>query len=80
MMDAGIPIREHVAGVSMGLMTVTDPSTGTVTDYKLLTDILVHKLSSSSINLYLFTRYRTGGIVVLSGVSTSSRSLFQSRT
>ncbi|CAM6101524.1 unnamed protein product [Calypogeia fissa] len=40
LMDAGIPLRDHVAGVSMGLVTVTDPSTGTVTDYKLLTDIL----------------------------------------
>lgn len=44
-MDAGVPLRDHVAGVSIGLVTVTDPSTGTVTDYKLLTDILVHSPS-----------------------------------
>ncbi|KAG6546742.1 hypothetical protein Mapa_011931 [Marchantia paleacea] len=40
LMDAGVPLREHVAGVSVGLVTVTDKTTGEVKDYKLLTDIL----------------------------------------
>lgn len=41
LMDAGIPLREHVAGVSVGLVTEVDPSTGSITDYRILTDILV---------------------------------------
>ncbi|KAK9119758.1 hypothetical protein Scep_017851 [Stephania cephalantha] len=40
LMDAGIPLREHVAGVSVGLVTEADPSTGVVKDYRILTDIL----------------------------------------
>ncbi|XP_019442534.1 PREDICTED: polyribonucleotide nucleotidyltransferase 2, mitochondrial isoform X2 [Lupinus angustifolius] len=40
LMDAGIPVREHVAGVSVGLVTELDPSTGKITDYRILTDIL----------------------------------------
>ncbi|KAL2612867.1 hypothetical protein R1flu_024559 [Riccia fluitans] len=40
LMDAGVPLREHAAGVSVGLVTVTDKVTGEVKDYKLLTDIL----------------------------------------
>lgn len=40
-MDAGIPVREHVAGVSVGLVTEVDPSTGMINDYRILTDILV---------------------------------------
>ncbi|CAI0406268.1 unnamed protein product [Linum tenue] len=39
LMDAGIPLREHVAGVSVGLVTEID-STGEITDYRILTDIL----------------------------------------
>lgn len=35
MMDAGVPVKRHVAGVAMGL--VTDPATGR---YRILTDIL----------------------------------------
>jgi len=35
MMDAGVPLRAHVAGVAMGL--VTDPATG---KYRILTDII----------------------------------------
>ena len=41
LMDAGIPVREHVAGVSVGLVTEVDPSTGMINDYRILTDILV---------------------------------------
>lgn len=41
LMDAGIPLREHVAGVSVGLVTEVDPLTGTIKDYRILTDILV---------------------------------------
>lgn len=41
LMDAGIPLREHVAGVSVGLVSEVDPSTGTIKDYRILTDILV---------------------------------------
>ncbi|PIN21833.1 putative RNA-binding polyribonucleotide nucleotidyltransferase [Handroanthus impetiginosus] len=40
LMDAGIPLREHVAGLSVGLVSETDPSTGEITDYRVLTDIL----------------------------------------
>ncbi len=41
LMDAGIPLREHVAGVSVGLVSEVDPSTGMIKDYRILTDILV---------------------------------------
>lgn len=41
LMDAGIPLREHVAGVSVGLVSDIDPSTGEIKDYRILTDILV---------------------------------------
>lgn len=40
-MDAGISLREHVAGVSVGLVSDVDPSTGMIQDYRILTDILV---------------------------------------
>ncbi|KAL3629196.1 Polyribonucleotide nucleotidyltransferase 2, mitochondrial [Castilleja foliolosa] len=40
LMDAGIPLREHVAGLSVGLVSETDPLTGEITDYRILTDIL----------------------------------------
>lgn len=40
LMDAGIPLNEHVAGVSVGLVSETDPSTGAIKDYRILTDIL----------------------------------------
>lgn len=44
LMDAGIPLREHVAGISVGLVSEVDPSTGTIKDYRILTDILVRCL------------------------------------
>lgn len=44
LMDAGIPLREHVAGVSVGLVSEVDPSTGEIKDYRILTDILVRFL------------------------------------
>ncbi|KAG6392489.1 hypothetical protein SASPL_146711 [Salvia splendens] len=40
LMDAGIPLREHVAGLSVGLISETDPATGEIKDYRILTDIL----------------------------------------
>uniref|UniRef100_R7W9G5 Polyribonucleotide nucleotidyltransferase 2, mitochondrial n=1 Tax=Aegilops tauschii TaxID=37682 RepID=R7W9G5_AEGTA len=40
LMDAGIPVREHVAGVSVGLVSETDPTTGDISSYRILTDIL----------------------------------------
>ncbi|KAF8010963.1 hypothetical protein BT93_J1559 [Corymbia citriodora subsp. variegata] len=40
LMDAGIPLREHVAGISVGLVSELDPVTGEITDYQILTDIL----------------------------------------
>ncbi|KAH9617279.1 hypothetical protein KSS87_004504 [Heliosperma pusillum] len=40
LMDAGIPVYEHVAGVSVGLVSEVDPSTGEILDYRILTDIL----------------------------------------
>ena len=45
LMDAGIPVREHVAGVSVGLVSEVDPLTGEITDYRIVTDILVSHLS-----------------------------------
>lgn len=44
LMDAGIPLREHVAGISVGLVSEVDLSTGTIKDYRILTDILVRCL------------------------------------
>lgn len=41
LMDAGIPLRAHVAGVSVGLITDVDPSSGEIKDYRIVTDILV---------------------------------------
>lgn len=41
LMDAGIPLRDHCAGVSVGLVTDVDPATGEIRDYRILTDILV---------------------------------------
>lgn len=41
LMDAGIPLRAHVAGVSVGLVTDVDPSSGEIKDYRIVTDILV---------------------------------------
>ena len=44
LMDAGIPLRGHVAGVSVGLVSEVDPSTNTIKDYRIVTDILVRFL------------------------------------
>lgn len=41
LMDAGIVVREHVAGVSVGLVSEADSTTGEIKDYRILTDILV---------------------------------------
>lgn len=41
LMDAGIPVREHVAGVSVGLVSEVDQTTGDISSYRILTDILV---------------------------------------
>ncbi|KAF8645972.1 hypothetical protein HU200_066065 [Digitaria exilis] len=40
LMDAGIPVREHVAGVSVGLVSQIDPTTGDISNYRILMDIL----------------------------------------
>nr|XP_043606853.1 polyribonucleotide nucleotidyltransferase 2, mitochondrial isoform X2 [Erigeron canadensis] len=40
LMDAGIPLQDHVAGLSVGLVTEVDSSTGTINEYRILTDIL----------------------------------------
>ncbi|XP_002976027.2 polyribonucleotide nucleotidyltransferase 2, mitochondrial isoform X2 [Selaginella moellendorffii] len=40
LMDAGIPLKSHVAGISVGLMTNVDAETGEIKNYKILTDIL----------------------------------------
>uniref|UniRef100_M1A8G6 polyribonucleotide nucleotidyltransferase n=1 Tax=Solanum tuberosum TaxID=4113 RepID=M1A8G6_SOLTU len=39
LMDSGIPLIEHVAGLLMGLVSEVDSSTGEIKDYRLLTDI-----------------------------------------
>jgi hypothetical protein len=44
LMDAGIPVREHVAGISVGLISQVDPTTGDISNYRILTDILVSGL------------------------------------
>ena len=41
LMDAGVKVKEAAAGVAIGLVTRTDADTGDVTDYKILTDLLV---------------------------------------
>lgn len=41
LLDAGISLREQVAGVSVGLISDVDPSTGMIKDYRIVTDILV---------------------------------------
>lgn len=48
LMDAGIHVREHVAGVSVGLVSDIDPITGEISDYRILTDILVRHLEMNS--------------------------------
>ena len=48
LMDAGIHVREHVAGVSVGLVSEIDPITGEISDYRILTDILVRHLETNS--------------------------------
>ncbi len=37
--DAGVPLKEPVAGVTCGLMSSSDPATGKLLDYQLLVDI-----------------------------------------
>lgn len=41
LMDAGMALREHVAGVSMGLISLKNEESGEILQYRLLTDILV---------------------------------------
>lgn len=53
LMDSGIPVREHVAGLSIGLVSEVDPSTGEIKDYRLLTDILVRTVVSIFLNVCL---------------------------
>lgn len=46
LMDAGVPILAPAAGVAIGLVTKYSESDPTeLTDYRLLTDILVKQLS-----------------------------------
>eukprot|EP00898_Chlorokybus_atmophyticus_P008169 jgi/Chlat1/8353/Chrsp80S07895 len=40
LMNAGVPIKEHVAGISIGLVADMDPWTNKIQNYKLITDIL----------------------------------------
>lgn len=53
LMDAGIPLKEHVAGLSVGLVSETDPSTGEITDYRILTDILVSTAGQYKFHLFV---------------------------
>lgn len=44
LMDAGVPISAPAAGIAMGLVTKYNPENPTeLTDYRLLTDILVSR-------------------------------------
>lgn len=54
LMDAGIPVRRHVAGVSVGLVSDDDPSTGEIKDYRILTDILVHIMHNNLHKQFLY--------------------------
>lgn len=54
LMDAGIPLREHVAGLSVGLISETDPATGEITDYRILTDILVRLSTNELYGCFFF--------------------------
>ncbi|KAJ6805876.1 putative polyribonucleotide nucleotidyltransferase 2, mitochondrial [Iris pallida] len=49
LMDAGIGLREHVAGVSVGLVTEVDRSTGRIGNYRILTYILDVTFFASSV-------------------------------
>lgn len=40
LMDAGVPIKEHVGGIGVGLFVPSDKENPEVSDYKLLTDII----------------------------------------
>ncbi|CAM8999229.1 unnamed protein product [Rhodiola kirilowii] len=40
LINVGIPIKEHVAGILVGLVTAVDPLTGEIKDYCILTGIL----------------------------------------
>ncbi|VVB00442.1 unnamed protein product [Arabis nemorensis] len=40
LMDAGIPVRCHVAGVSIGLVTISETSNGQLENYRIITDML----------------------------------------
>ncbi|MCL7027637.1 hypothetical protein MKW94_014439 [Papaver nudicaule] len=39
LMDAGVPLQKHVAGVSVGLVSEIDPASGKFKDYRILTDL-----------------------------------------
>lgn len=41
LMDAGVPIVAPAAGVAIGLVTKYDEAMKNITDYRLLTDLLV---------------------------------------
>lgn len=48
LMDAGVPISAPAAGVAMGLVTKYNPDNPTeLSDYRLLTDILVRKSTAA---------------------------------
>lgn len=40
-MDAGVPIKSHVAGVSIGLVTDMETSNGQLENYRIITDTSV---------------------------------------
>ena len=46
LMDAGVPISEPAAGVSIGLVTKLDTH-GEIEDFRLLTDLLVSNCASN---------------------------------
>ena len=47
LMDAGVPLSAAAAGVAIGLVTKYDESSKSITDYKILTDILVNLIKIS---------------------------------
>lgn len=57
-MDAGIPITEHVAGISVGLVSDVDPTTGSIREYRIVTDILVHGIIEMLTHFFFFKSSR----------------------
>lgn len=53
LMDAGVPVASHAAGVAIGLVTrYENDDTKHISDYRILTDILVSTETKCTYNYY----------------------------